>query len=85
MERLADGRIVLAGNGTLAGATGPVFARFLADGSTDPTYGTSGEQTLYVGAEGAIHAMTVASDGTLLIAGSKGSYPFHSYIARLWN
>lgn len=85
MVRMLDGRIVVAGNGTLGTISGPVFARFLPDGSPDPTFGSGGELAVYVGMYGAMRAMTLANDGKLLVAGSTGSNPGGSFIARLWN
>ena len=85
MVLMLDGRIVVAGNGTMGTTSGPVLARFLPDGSADPTFGSSGKLAVYVGMYGAMRAMTLTSDGKLLIAGSTGSNPGGSFIARLWN
>jgi hypothetical protein len=87
MVLMLDGRIVVAGNPNAFGSAGskPVFARVLPDGSPDPTFGTSGLLTAYVGDFGTLGAMTLASDGKLLIAGSNGSGPSTSFVARLWN
>lgn len=82
---LLDGRILAAGNGAIGGVPGPVVARFLPDGTPDPTFGTAGVQPLFVGAEGALQSVTLTSDGKLLIAGVRESYPFKGYVARLWN
>jgi uncharacterized delta-60 repeat protein len=86
MVQMLDGRLVVAGNGTLGGVTGPVLARFLPDGSPDPTFGTNGELAVYVGLYGALGAMSLASDGKLLIAGTNSpNPPGASFLARLWN
>ncbi len=86
MVQMLDGRLVVAGNGTLGGVVGPVFARFLPDGSPDPTFGTNGELAVYVGMYGALGAMSLASDGKLLIAGTNSpNPPGASFLARLWN
>jgi uncharacterized delta-60 repeat protein len=86
MVQMLDGRLVVAGNGTLGGVAGPVLARFLPDGSPDPTFGTSGEVAVYVGMYGALGAMSLASDGKLLIAGTNSpNPPGASFLARLWN
>lgn len=86
MVQMLDGRLVVAGNGTLDGVTGPVLARFLPDGSPDPTFGTKGELAVYVGMYGALGALSLASDGKLLIAGTISTNPpGASFLARLWN
>jgi uncharacterized delta-60 repeat protein len=85
LTQMLDGRLLVAGNGSFGGVDGPVFVRLLANGSLDPTFGTGGEAAVYVGMQGAVRAMTLASDGKVLIAGSNGSNPGASFIARLWN
>lgn len=85
MARMLDGRLVVAGTGTLGTVNGPVFARFLPDGTPDPTFGTGGELAVFVGMYGALQAMSLEGSGKLLISGSNGNVPGLSYIARIWN
>ena len=86
MVQMLDGRLVVAGNGTLAGVTGPVLARFLPDGSPDLAFGTNGELAVHVGMYGALGGMSLAKDGKLLIAGTNSpNPPGASFLARLWN
>ncbi len=87
MVLMLDGRIVVAGNPNANGSmdSQPVFARFLPNGSPDPTFGSGGNLMVYVGDFGVLGAMTLASDGKLLIGGSNGSGPSSTFIARLWN
>jgi uncharacterized delta-60 repeat protein len=85
MARMLDGRLVVGGTGTLGTVNGPVFARFLPDGTPDPTFGAGGELAVFVGMYGALQAMSLESSGKLLISGSNGSVPGLSYIARIWN
>ena len=86
MVPMLDGRLVVAGNGTLAGAEGPVFARFLPDGSPDPTFGANGELVVYVGMNGALGGLSMASDGKLLLAGTDSpNPPGATFLARIWN
>jgi uncharacterized delta-60 repeat protein len=85
MARLLDGRIVVAGTGAIEGTKGPVLERFLPDGSPDPTFGSGGAEVLFVGNEGQAHAIALTTEGKLLVAGSRESYPFKGYVARVWN
>jgi uncharacterized delta-60 repeat protein len=85
MAQLLDGRLLVAGNGTVNGTTGVVLARFVANGSPDPTYGSGGEVVRFVATNASIGAMTLTSDGMVLLAGSITVNPGASFIARLWN
>src|SRR6185312_17309273 len=68
MVQLLDGRLVVAGNGNIGGVTGPVLARFATDGSPDPTFGTNGELAVFGGTDHYLSAMSLTSDGKLLLA-----------------
>jgi uncharacterized delta-60 repeat protein len=87
MVLMADGRIVGAGNPdpNLGASTQLALARFLPDGSPDPTFGSGGHATVYVGDTAVLEAISLTSDGKVLIAGSRGVAPGGSFIARLWN
>ncbi|MFT3767759.1 MAG: hypothetical protein QM820_20075 [Minicystis sp.] len=98
LSRMRDGRILVGANGKLADVEGPVIARFLPDGSLDPTFGTGGEATFVVkqgpdwkpsrhaGEETTLHALALTPDERrLLVSGSWSAYPFKGYVARLWN
>ncbi|MBW2524807.1 MAG: hypothetical protein JRI23_11555 [Deltaproteobacteria bacterium] len=77
---MLDQRILVAGNDT-----GPLIARFLADGTPDPTYGTNGRQSINLGTDGEAGAITVAASGMTLLGGVRGSYPADGVVARIWN
>jgi uncharacterized delta-60 repeat protein len=86
MVQMLDGRLIVAGNGTLGAIAGPVLLRLLPDGAPDPTFGTNGELAVYVGMNGALGALSLASDGKLLLAGTDSpNPPGASFVARLWN
>ena len=85
MVQMLDGRLVVAGNGTLGGVSGPVLARFRTDGSPDPTFGTNGELAVFVGTYGMLGAMSLTSAGKLLLAGTNSGANGTTFIARVWN
>jgi uncharacterized delta-60 repeat protein len=85
MSRMLDGRLIVAGNGTVNASTGIVLARFSPNGTPDPTYGTSGEVVCNVAKGATVGAMTLTSENMLLLAGSISVNPGASFIARLWN
>ena len=65
-----DGRIVTVGRARSGFTTAVGVARFLPDGSPDPTFGTNG-QVLVTAAQGAAgHALALQSDGRLVVAGT---------------
>jgi len=65
MARQADGRILVAGRSTAAGA---VVARLRATGALDPDFGTGGRVTLPGG--GSARAVLVQPDGKIVLAGN---------------
>ncbi|MBW2456243.1 MAG: hypothetical protein JRI68_17115 [Deltaproteobacteria bacterium] len=77
---MLDGRILVAGNGN-----GPLIARFLGDGSPDPTFGTNGRQAINLGVDGRAGAITVSQSGMTLLAGARSNYPTYGVVARIWN
>ena len=83
--QMLDGRLLIAGNGTMGATTGQVLARFLPDGTPDPTFGTNGELAVYVATNAVMEAMSLASDGKILVSGSIPGDPVGSFVARLWN
>ncbi|WP_437509627.1 delta-60 repeat domain-containing protein [Sorangium sp. So ce1099] len=80
-----DGRIVVAGNVGEYAVSQPTLVRFLPDGTLDPTFGDKGVQSLFLGEEDFVHSMTVGTDGKLLVAGIRQTFPTHGLVARLWN
>jgi uncharacterized delta-60 repeat protein len=97
LARMRDGRLLVGGNGALAGVAGPVIARLSSDGSLDLSFGVGGEATFVVskgsgwrpshGVEGTTLqslALTL-DDGRVLVSGSWSGYSFQGYVARLWN
>jgi hypothetical protein len=69
----------------LGGTTGQVFARFLPDGTPDPTFGTNGEMVVFIATNAFMEAMSLDSSGKLLVSGTIESDPGGSFIARVWN
>jgi uncharacterized delta-60 repeat protein len=65
MARQADGRIVVAGRSTAAGA---VVARLRATGALDPDFGSGGRVTLPGG--GSVRAVLVQPDRKIVVAGN---------------
>jgi uncharacterized delta-60 repeat protein len=67
----SDGKIVLAGNSTTAGATDFAVARYNSDGTLDSSFGTAGKVTTDIGTNSADYstAMAVQSDGKILVSG----------------
>ena len=63
-----DGKLVAAGGGL---ETGFVLARYYADGSLDPSFGTGG--TVTTGVSGAAFGLAVQADGKLVAAGDNYS------------
>ena len=78
-----DGRIVVAGTTTMPG-TGRDFAaaRYLPDGSPDPTFGPSGTGTVTVAlgpandSDDSVGAMSLYPDGRVLLTGFATNYQF---------
>jgi uncharacterized delta-60 repeat protein len=65
-----DGRIVIAGQ---SDSNGLLTARFLADGSSDPSFSDDGIQVTQVRGGGAAHAVAVQPDGRIVIAGNSAA------------
>lgn len=63
-----DGKVVAAGHGTF-GFTVVALARYLTDGTLDPTFGTGGIVTVDVGVSSFATALARQSDGKLVAAG----------------
>jgi uncharacterized delta-60 repeat protein len=68
-----DGRIVAAG---LSGAGDFALARYTADGSLDPSFGSGGKATTDFGGFDAASALAVQPDGRIVAAGRSGSGDF---------
>jgi uncharacterized delta-60 repeat protein len=68
MARQRNGRILLAGNSTAAGA---VVARLRTTGALDPDFGGDGRVTL--GPNGTLRAVLVQPDRRIVVAGNVGS------------
>lgn len=70
-----DGRILVAAT-TVSEPWGIVVARFESDGAPDPTFGIySGHTAVFLGYGGAANAMTLQSDGKIVIAGRVATGP----------
>jgi uncharacterized delta-60 repeat protein len=67
---LSDGKILAAGNAFSSdGGYDIAFLRYNADGSLDDSFGTGGKVLVDLSASDTVHAMTVLSDGRILVAG----------------
>jgi len=67
MARQRNGRILLAGHSTVAGA---IVARLRAGGALDPDFGDGGRLTL--GGNGTLRAVVVQPDRKIVVAGNVG-------------
>jgi uncharacterized delta-60 repeat protein len=69
-----NGKLVLAGNPRFVGPTRGILAvRLNADGSIDPTFGTSGRATVGSGDSTQAGAVAVQPDGGIVFAGASGT------------
>jgi uncharacterized delta-60 repeat protein len=66
----ADGRILVAGNTTPTGTA--LVVRLLADGTVDPSYGSAGEATVFLGSFGSVAELRLQSDGNAVGCGTGG-------------
>jgi uncharacterized delta-60 repeat protein len=84
MRVLLDGRFVIVGH-TAGGSTpGPLLARFLPDGDIDPTFGTDGVATPFLGDSARITAVDLDAEEKLVVAATAEN-SYLSVIARIWN
>jgi uncharacterized delta-60 repeat protein len=63
----ADGRIVVAGHATDSGGTNLMVARYNADGSPDPSFGTAGVSLVPLGDDGTAEANGLALQGNSVV------------------
>ncbi|APR76075.1 Hemolysin-type calcium-binding region [Minicystis rosea] len=98
MVTMQDGRLLVGSNAVVDAETSrPVIARFLSDGSLDPTFGEGGEATFAVkkgpdwvpspkyghSEETQLTTLSLTRDGKLLVTGTWSAYPFQGFLARL--
>jgi uncharacterized delta-60 repeat protein len=70
----ADGRIVVGGSTQLPSGRWCFFvARYLTDGSSDPSFGSGGITITDLGSDAHASAMTLTADGHILVAGVSNS------------
>jgi uncharacterized delta-60 repeat protein len=70
----ADGRIVVGGSTQLPSGRWCFFvARYLTDGSSDPSFGSGGITITDLGSDAHASAMTLSADGHILVAGVSSS------------
>lgn len=77
IEVQSDGKILVAGtySENAANITGFLLARFHPDGSLDTSFGSSGRVITVIGLWSEVNAMTIESDGQVVVAGVS-SYDF---------
>jgi uncharacterized delta-60 repeat protein len=78
-----DGRIVGVGTGGASGQLGVAAARYNADGSLDPSFGTGGTLTLALGQDFFVDDVALQADGKLVIAGTFAGGPTDFGLVRL--
>lgn len=67
----SDGKVVIAGEGTVRGRHEFALARYRPDGSLDRTFGVGGKVLTRIGSDGAFaNALAIQPDGKLVAAGS---------------
>jgi uncharacterized delta-60 repeat protein len=77
-----DGKIVVAGTVSHAGESDFAVARFLPDGTLDASFGTFGRSTLSFHNFDVATAVTLQSDGKIVLAGYTGSGDTQFMVAR---
>ncbi len=66
-----DGKIIIAGVGYISGDTDIILARYLPDGSLDPTFSGDGRvQTSFLTGKESAWAIALQRNGRLVVAGS---------------
>ena len=73
IQERADGKIVAAGLGRGAAANAFMFARYMSDGSLDPTFGEGGLRLVDIAPSGTAQALDQAPDGKLVATGDNGT------------
>ena len=68
----ADGTILAAGGAGIANNLDFALARYLPDGTLDPSFGTGGKVTTDFGHNDEADALIVQADGALVVAGTTG-------------
>jgi uncharacterized delta-60 repeat protein len=87
MQILDDGKILVAGTTSVTTPNLEFFvARFLADGTPDPTFGTNGYGiTSFDDVETDCYAMAVQADGKIILAGKSWTQRFNSMLFTRFN
>src|SRR5262245_17168653 len=65
----ADGKIVVAGSNSIGGNGNFAVARYLADGTLDPSFSGDGKTDVTFGAEDVATAVAIQGDGKIVVAG----------------
>ena len=75
-----DGKIVIAGGAEVEGIERFALARYLHDGSPDPAFGNGGTvTTAFTGSSAAGSAITIQSDGKIVVAGNSSGFALARY------
>jgi uncharacterized delta-60 repeat protein len=68
-----DGRIVVVGNATGGSKPGPIVARYRVDGTLDPTFGSAGVASIFIGTDHARVAVAAETRRLSVRSGSRWS------------
>jgi uncharacterized delta-60 repeat protein len=80
----SDGKLLVAGHSSAGANADFAFARYNADGSPDPSFGTAGKTTQdFAGGHDYAYALAIQSDGKILAAGYAGATTRDFAILRL--
>jgi uncharacterized delta-60 repeat protein len=72
LARQADGKLVAAGSSFTPTGNDFAVARYLPNGTLDPSFGTGGKVTTDFGSDDVGHALVMQPDGKLVVAGTAG-------------
>src|SRR5262249_8567951 len=78
LARQSDGKLVVAGTSFAGATTRLAVARYNADGSLDPTFGTGGEAAVPFTDTVNVAAVAVQPDGKVVVAGTLSNFSINA-------
>lgn len=81
--RQADGRIVIAGTGSVRGALTFAAVRLRRDGSLDSAFGKAGIALVSIGSQAIANAVAIQRDGRIVLGGTAHTDRNHVAVVRL--